>query len=545
MNKKITNKFHIFTTSLLLILLTSCSENNNSGDSNALFTNGVNYTNNYLFYSSAGAIYAVDPLSPDTSIPIEPEEANATAPVMLPMISSQNADTRTRLYPALVYAREGKIWAVNAFANDNLNRAQLSNESQAFHICDAQGWRIWRSDIEFGIEYHYTLAGDDNICDKYNWADGTINDDDEKTVTLLMDATDSPQPFDTRDLKFPNIPGSLETFSTYDKATKSYTIIGQLVLDETAKTLIWYDKDRNPTSKIVVAENVTSVKSLQYSSNEAIFLNIDQQLRLFDSKSKTLSGVLLSFDFDDAYPYMPVENYNRDAVFVVGSTGLYYMPRDASISPELIYQLPLDATSYRFYGNTVSAFVIAEQYTAEKVVYAITKNGQNKTELYRTTRNPNRFIDVNLSRTTRIILEDYSNKLIKIASEDGEFVKQLENHVIIDYLEPNTIDINNNRNTWILTGKYIGNTELTLLTIDSDGNQLVELGTVPNLSSQTVSQRLLISSENTLITLPINNNDEIYFANLKVANSLIRITDNDINDKAIKTIWHEEIPKSP
>jgi len=542
MNKILTNVFWFVTTCMLLILLNSCSDNDSdTNSSNTLFASGLSYSNNYLFYSSAGAIYAVDPLSPDASIPIEPEEANATAPVLLYDYYTQNVGARSLLYPALVYAKEGNIWAVNAFGNSALKRAQLSNENQAHHVCKARSRRNGQSNLVFDIDYHYTLAGDDDAC-FYNVSPdlpNVIDDNVEKLANLRMSANDSPEPFDSADLVyFPTIPDSLVTLVEYSSIDESYNILGQLVLDDSTQTLLWYDELRSPASKIIIAESVSTVRTFINYATGIVFLDINQQLHLFDGKSKQLSDVLFNFEIDDPYSSVWSDPANRDNLLIISSKGVYRMPLNASSMPESVYLFSPDVISYRYYGATTNTYLLSETDATEKIIYTITKDGLNYSELYRTAGDINRFIDVSVN-STRVFIEDTSAKLLKIASEDGQFTKVLENHVIIDFLTPSTTDSNYERYSWILAGKYISNAELALVTLDSDGVSLVELGIVSNYSSEAISQHLLLSADNTLLILPIDNNDEIYFANLREASSLARITDNDIDDEIIDTSWRE------
>lgn len=262
-------------------------------------------TATYLFYQDSrdgGVISALDPADPAHSI--IPVETSAAAEATIIYHGTYDAATQitSSFHPrTLIYAKDGKLWKINALRGSTLSPAQLSNETTANLLCDT------RTNEDFANHnnavFFYSLPGPDGSC--------FTSDDSSKMVRVGMSASDAPF----------NL-GSISRITPINDS-QTGAIKGWLATD--GNNLNSYDANfTNPSLK---ATFTTDVQRFIFDPSSSVFLRIDDKLRAYNPETGSLSPS--RHTFSSSFVMRASTNDGSNFFFIDGNT-IYKMPSEGN-----------------------------------------------------------------------------------------------------------------------------------------------------------------------------------------------------------------------
>lgn len=143
----------------------------------------------YLFYYDFnGGLYAVDPSNPQNPITVEQSRVLGDIFLRTPaLVLSGTWDAVAHEFKDIyvryiIYIKDGRLYKVSALKSENLNKYQISNESDLSNLCESHIHYDFK-DTE-NSRFVYRLRGLDNACDNY--------DDVRKMIKIGMTAGDTP-----------------------------------------------------------------------------------------------------------------------------------------------------------------------------------------------------------------------------------------------------------------------------------------------------------------------------------------------------------------
>jgi len=515
----IRSRLAVFWPVLLSVILSLVSCNNND-ESGVLFDSEVNTTEQYFFYKSGDSIYAVDSESPLSSILVV-EKAIAPTLIRHELSLHDALDTKISIYPALVYFKNGRIWGVNAVKGKNLRQAPISNETNANTICYL---RDYPNDDLLATQFWYTLAGADGVCG-YPFFE---SDDIEKYVTLGMSKTDKPIPVT---IVYQTGTGNSRVFAYFSEPIpgKDYaTPIGQLYMEN--DQLVWYDGwGRDPQTRMVVASGLTKIQVMTFSIGNTLFLNLDNQLKLFSPYTKSLSPTLFTFQSDSPRVVFDITDYTN--VTIVDSTGIYRMLASGEQAPVSIY-VPDTQVLSLYYINATANYIEFSAFTSSTVTsMSVSKDGSELIEWYSqplssTVYSYDLIDDV-------YVYSDRDTNTVTFVRGDGQLHKTVDNSFVIDeiYRTKYTKGESGYDIDRLLIGTFAANGIVVLSVYDKNGNKVTQLGEFKSSQLASFSGDSVVSDDKMIITLPGKLSDEVFYADLNRNGSLVQVTENSIDEQ--------------
>ncbi|MDX1252148.1 MAG: hypothetical protein IDH49_07885 [Gammaproteobacteria bacterium] len=289
-------------TGILSASLVACGGGDNP-DNPASGSAGPTAT--YLFYqdsSAGGVISAVDPADP--AHPIIPVETSAASEATFAYHGTYDAATQitSSFHPrTLIYAKDGKLWKINALKGSTLSPVQLSNETTANLLCHTTTNEDFAN--HNNAVFFYSLPGPDGSC--------FTSDDISKMVRVGMSASDAPF----------NL-GSIQRITSINDS-QTGAIEGWLATD--GNNLNSYDANfANPSMK---ATFTTGPSLFIFGGTTAVFLRIDDKLRVYNPETGRLSPSRHTFS-----PGLTIRSSGRDGsnIFFIDGNTIYKMPTEGN-----------------------------------------------------------------------------------------------------------------------------------------------------------------------------------------------------------------------
>ena len=518
----------ISLTLCILITIESCDESQTDSSSNK-----ITISENYLFYSNNGGVFAVDSQSPTNPIEVEAEGSSVSGAELIrdvfPVGSSNNS--KSAYYPYLVYAKQGYLWRVNALKLSALAPELFSRESKAFNICYASDTLASNATSDNYMIYEYSISSDSADC----VLSSSLNE--KKYIEVSGPVSQSPK-FRNESPEYSFNRSAVKVFvdSTGEFPNVSYTITGQLVRESTGAgtmNLVWYDSELNIASRLVVTSNISGAYYLRQGLEHTYFLVIDGQIRLFDNTTKELGEPLHTYPVNNTYyPDLDPEYSSSREISIFDTSGIYRLPRDGSSSARKIYARPDNVIAMEGSGATEDYLIVIIHTEQDESVIAIPFNDTGVKIL----------AHINVTNTHYSYIGTLSgNRVVIGASGDARFISFVSADGRSNYTIPNAVPIKfyfvqqllqkPPGFPYLLAGVVNNDlASLTIISLDETGRKLVNLGTIPFSGSVQMLQTRdhfnddgsgLIAIKNTEI------NSKIFYANIFQDNSLTFIADTE------------------
>ena len=419
--------------------------------------------------------------------------------------------TEISFYPALVYAKNGKIWGINALKGYGLKQAQLSNEQNAFTICRTNS----RNPGEFlGAGYEYTLPGENGICES-EYGD---NDDITKFVTLNM--TEDSEP----------ILSNLYHLTSIAYFTE-LEALGELFHEE--DQLVWYENFRDPNTRLVIASGLSTISVASYTQNNSVYLILDNELKLFSASSVSLSETLFVFQ-PNSYSRVIVDS-DYETLTIFNGHDIYRMDVNAEQPPLQIYTPDIQISGIKHISTTREAIQFAIVTDFEYIYYSMAKDGSNLIEWYRESTGDS--IQGRQLSDGLHYFYDLDNLSVTFVRIDGQYQRTLNNSFILSYLY--SYDFQSSKNDipniyeMLLIATFMGDGTMTLTTFGLDGYPIANVGRFYTSASTPFLGIPTVSNNKMIITLPSSSGEDVFFADLNVEGSLTQVTNDPIKELLI------------
>jgi hypothetical protein len=538
---KLTSNQFYFLVLLVLpsFLLTACnSDNNDVSDPQSLRDKVISENQTYFFYESDHSIVAVDPINPEAEIIVEPFSETLQAPtIVYESITVDEASRETlAVQRMLLYANEGRIWKVDGSLGDPLNATQVSSENNAYNICGASTANTPVS----GAYFRYSLLNAAPDCyAAYRYPNNILH----KSVGLNTPIYEAPTLVNSQLFSI-SIPDADVTFTEYDFVAGA-SVLGQLVVEPNGD-LYWYDPDATPSSAILLASNVTSVKEMAGISNNRKYLNIDGGLYLYEAGSNTLGQRLHTFlTSSPAIRFgssLPAKN-----LYIVDGNIISSMPYNGSTQAELIFQDNSIQGDITFFSSNDShiIFYVSDMDSNGRTYYSLPKSGGRAFPLFEINswqRQVDRLPYVQMMGDN-IFYSDGARFESGIVSCDGQFSTLFPNTQIIGQVDMNLhkpVTTNNFQrySHFLLLQKTTDVEQYNLLSLNPSSKNIEhQLGT---MSPEAIKSKListLPNNGNAIFSAQGENSREIFFINLHKDGSLVQITNNNIDENVIESSW--------
>ncbi|MFV2056086.1 MAG: hypothetical protein ACC707_06425 [Thiohalomonadales bacterium] len=547
---KITSKINLLWSVGWIVSLTfSLPACNNSGDSGPWKSLAPE---NYHFYSANGGLYAVDPRDLRNPIELEPPTSDIMAPVLMQnfIVNGDSLNTRTKSFPMLVYAKNGQLWRVNALLDNDLSPEQFTQESNSFDICWAGSGGIPNPDsrLLYDMVYIYTTPGENGVCidnqqigfdnmQKFIFA----SDSGIQSPSLYVE-TSQPEPSDV--------------VYSYSKGSKSgppysFTTVGQLVFEDSS--LVWYDGERSPASKIILASNISFVQNLYQWRINTGFLNVDGELRQFDKKTKTLGPSLHTFP-PNSDPYNNLDfsrdDDNDEWATIIDSSGIYRMPIDGSQRPKNIFKPASDTPYLSLERTTTNRLILRIDTSQTSRIVSLRKNDGSLIELASVDDKENFLREIVVLEETIMIAVEGKNPQILFTTPLGNIKKTLANTLYIQPLNRTRYDDNSTfADIRFFTATLQNETEILFSVFNFAGNFFTNIGSV---TDDSASSTFTNGYYNLYLDYQFNDSGSgifslankptlLFYANINQNNSLAPIASNAEGFTVISQSWYNRI----
>ena len=412
--------FTVIATLFFIVSLASCSNSGGDSPQGTINKPTVAY-DSYFVILKDDALLAINPLTPNAPIEIEPAGADISGTVIIPDLTTPPTDLNdfNQVNKFLVYTKDGKIWRVDLAVDSDLSPTQVSNEDNAFNICQAFP-SIYTSPGTTSYNLIYTLPGPNGQCWDY-LINGAANDNVTKSINLDMDATTAPDINSSANASAIASYNQI-TLQSYNQDTHSVETVGNLVV-ESNQDLNWYTGSTLSGTAKLLTTGVQKIEHLSMDLDDIQFIAIDNTLFTFDTASATLSEPL--YTFESSPRDVKYEDNSQSSIYILDDTKILLLNLDPGESPVLIFDNTTN-TGLSLHLDTIAQdYLIVSSYdsdTDQFHIYSVSKNSNKIVPLFSVSRtsyfdyfsnyiaNDLMFYYDDITNTTRIISLDGSEK---------------------------------------------------------------------------------------------------------------------------------------
>jgi len=515
---------------LTLIAVASCDSS--SGENPINKTMQDNQT--YLVYESEQALYAVNPQDPKNPVVIDSANNTLSYPYFASntIKVSEDPDMSLLVDDSLLYAKDGRIWQVNTRLDSELATTQVSNEDSAFDICYAR-----MVTVDETLLYRYTLPGPDNDC----YSPAPTNNNGSFTVPILADNIAKWVATNADAMTSPSS-GGIEYYSNYipqnQRIFYEYTnppqidVTGLLAFNQSTGELLWYEGTDFAMPAYTVASNIINFK-IVFTRNDIVYLLLDGDLFRYQAKDTHLGQSLYTTESSDINSFA-YENYTIPTRYFIDGQKLFKMEVDTGKPPVLLSSNSKFDQTNSFLSTTRTHLISYKQSTGTINLYTVNKlNGEVKDLVtYQT---------LELQSYPKVVFYEgfvyYTNKVkseVGYVSVDGGTRHTIPNSKIVGRV-PNPVSTSTERSgSHLLLAQPTIDNKVKLVLFDLKTRSVErELGLLPANSANYSIRASLPNNGFILLNAVVEQNLEIFFADLETSGSLLRLTHNNIADRII------------
>jgi hypothetical protein len=315
-----------------------------------------------------------------------------------------------------------------------------------------------------------------------------------------------------------------------DSAYPQFELTGLLAFVETTGELVWFEGTDFSAPAYTVASDITEFQSV-YSREDFHYLLIDGQLYRYQARDTHLGQSLYT-----------VESTEKGAQwfgpYFLDGQNLYSLDITTTGPPELLASNALLDEPMVLWGIIPDFFIFGRQQNTSSSYYILDSLSGEIRELV-TVQTSSSFVPapVYITGNTLYYMDTVSNDTGYV-SFDGNTRGILPNTRIVGQIPDPVIRSDKPRRSYFLLVQPTFDNQSKLMLLDSASNKIErELGLFPanSESFNTYMPTTIPNNGFVLINAYVETNWEIFLADLKTPNSLLRLTNNNIDDHLIST----------
>jgi hypothetical protein len=537
----ITLSFYFY---LPLTLLLSACNSGGSGPTDAEQLRAIQeQTKSYFLYTSDQSIKAVDIDNPANPITIENDNNTITGIAAASEYISFGSNT-TKYYVAsgsLVYAKDGRIYAIDNIKTGNLSPRQISSEDSAFNICSASTTPIMNFISETSSRYYYSLPGPDDTCynpgfyqdaNNFNVWLPIISDNVYKRVDLDFTSHTPPRQIASPSRQSHN---DSVVFYEQDEQNEGYTIAGVLALNSNGE-LVWFEGTDFSSPTHTVATEVTYIDAFYYASTEWMYIIVDGILYSYAPGNPALGSRLYELS-GATYNWLAFSGNLFNTFYISDGSILLSLSLDAPAAPRVIAQDSRLESYTRYTGEVGGQLYFYSNSSGNIEGFSIERETGEIRDLFSITGDENSYTYVPVYLVNdKIFLSDLATGSSFITDTNGTVLATFPGTYIAGSVLSSIVEPSRNATSHLILTESIDASRSRLLALSTETNTITsQLGTV-----QDVNTLFPVSSRhyNGRTVFPVYNSNyetELFFADLYQDDSLLQLTDSTTTDNPIRS----------
>jgi hypothetical protein len=442
---------------------------------------------------------------------------------------------------ALIYAKNGYLWAIKDISKGDFTPVQISSEDAASGLCSS----FLSPQLNINDSYYvYNYPGSDGACSPSYFTQDLANngvwlpdviDDIYKWIPFIADSSFVPAT-GAQDFSNYNNPVTSIVFTKKNEQTRGEDVTGVLALDNT-NNLLWFDGQNFTVPAFTVANSVASFYPFRIQDKNSNYILINDSLYLYTAGNASLGDSVYTFS---SSPLLLLENVNYPLIYyIVDQQRIYRFDTTTDTSPRLLTENNAVSLHFRFLRETENyVFLYSISDPENFIVYSINKDDNEMDEIATVPKNSQYSTYLKVYESGELLYYyDHAKLATNIVSSDGNIINSFPGYKILGIIGNPVVLPASHSADYLLLGKLVGenSTEIHLLNMNTN-NLESRLGQTSDAIMQSSIATLNYNSRIVFKAMGLNS-QEIFFANLSIENSLLQLTDNSIDERVISIGW--------